>query len=180
MKKINRFILLVAAYVLASAHKAMAMCPICTIAAAGGVELSRYLGIDDVITGLWLGGMTVSLITWTENWLDKKIFHYKGKEYTVRFKGRIYANILFCVFLIIVPLYSIDMIGRPSNALHFFGIDKLLFGIICGAATFWFGASWYEYLKEKNNNRAYFPFQKVVMPILPLVFMSFFFYFLIK
>lgn len=159
---------------------ASAMCPICAIAAAGGVELSRYLGVDDTVTGLWLGGLTVSLIMWTENWLDKKVFHYKGKEYTIRFKGRIYADILFYALLIIVPLFYMGVIGQSAHKLVFMGIDKLLFGIIVGAVAFWFGGSWYEYLKEKNNNHAYFPFQKVVMPILPLLFMSIIFYYLIS
>jgi large-conductance mechanosensitive channel len=72
------------------------------------------------------------------------------------------------------------MVGHPANALAFFGIDKLIFGAICGAITFWFGGAWYEYLKEKNNNHAYFPFQKVVMPILPLIILSIIFYFMIS
>jgi hypothetical protein len=71
-------------------------------------------------------------------------------------------------------------VGHPANALAFYGLDRLIFGAICGAITFWFGGTWYEYLKEKNNNHAYFPFQKVVMPILPLIIMSFIFYYLIS
>lgn len=150
---------------------AQAMCPICTIAAAGGVELSRYLGIDDTITGLWIGGLTVSLILWTENYLDKK---------NIRFKGRIFANILFYILLIIIPLYYMKVIGQPANTLQFLGMDKLTFGAIAGAISFWFGGSWYEYIKEKNSGHAWFPFQKVVMPIAPLLLMSFIFYFIIK
>jgi len=159
---------------------ASAVCPVCTVAAAGGVGLSRYLGIDDAITGLWLGGVTVSFIMWTENWLDQKTFRRKGKEFTIRFKGRIYADILIYVLLIILPLYTAGIMGHPDNAMAFFGIDKLLFGVINGAVTFWFGASLYEYLKARNGGHAYFPFQKVVMPILPLIIVSIIFYFLTK
>ncbi|MFA7169850.1 MAG: hypothetical protein WC178_03270 [Candidatus Paceibacterota bacterium] len=171
MKKISTFLFLLVISATVFSQKALAVCPICTIAAAGGVGLSRYLGIDDAITGLWLGGVTVSFIMWTENWLDKK---------NIRFKGRIYANIFMYILLIIVPLYYSGIMGHPQNALDFLGIDKLLLGIVCGASAFWFGGSWYEYIKEKNGGHANFPFQKIVMPISPLVIISFIFYFLIK
>jgi hypothetical protein len=137
MKKISLFISLGLISAIFLSPAAQAMCPICTIAAAGGVELSRYLGIDDTITGLWIGGLTVSLILWTENYLDRK---------NIRFKGRIFADILFYLLLIIVPLYYMKVIGQSVNALQFLGMDKLAFGIIAGAVSFWFGGSWYEYI----------------------------------
>jgi hypothetical protein len=37
---------------------------------------------------------------------------------------------------------------------------------------------WYQILKKKNNGHAYFPFQKVVMPIVGLALMSVAFYFI--
>jgi hypothetical protein len=37
---------------------------------------------------------------------------------------------------------------------------------------------WYQALKKRNNGHAYFPFQKVVMPIAWLVLMSTIFYFI--
>lgn len=151
--------------------KALAVCPICTIAVGAGVGLSRWLGIDDAITGLWVGGLIVSMIAWTESWLEKK---------NIRFKGRIFANIFAYYALTLIPLYYSGIIGNPANTLCFCGLDKLLFGIIAGSLAFWFGASWYYYLKEKNNGHAYFPFQKVVMPVLPLAILSIIYYFLTK
>ena len=149
----------------------MAVCPICTIAVGAGVGLSRWLGIDDAITGLWVGGLIVSMITWTESWLKKK---------NIRFKGRMFVNILGYYALIIIPLYYSGIIGNPLNTLCACGLDKLLFGAIAGSLAFWFGASWYFHLKEKNNGHSYFPFQKVVMPILPLIILSVIYYFLTK
>jgi hypothetical protein len=35
----------------------MPVCPVCTIAVAGGVGLCRYLGIDDLISGSWIGAL---------------------------------------------------------------------------------------------------------------------------
>jgi hypothetical protein len=69
--------------------------------------------------------------------------------------------------------------GQEENVFAF-GIDKLLFSIILGRISFFIGANYYEYLKKRNNGRAYFPFQKVVMPIAPLVIFSIIFYFLTK
>lgn len=153
------------------AKKAMAVCPICAIAAGAGVGISRWLGIDDAITGLWIGGLIVSMIFWTESWMDKK---------NICFKGRIFVDISAYFALTIIPLYYSGIIGNPLNTLCFCRIDKLLFGIIAGSISFWFGASWYFYLKEKNGGRAYFPFQKVVMPILPILILSILYYFLIR
>ncbi len=171
MKKILSLALLFFTISLFFTKKALAVCPICTIAVGAGVGLSRYLGIDDAITGLWVGGLTVSMITWTESWLDKKNIH---------FKGRIIINVLAYFALIVIPLYYSGIIGNPLNTLCACGLDKLLFGIIAGSIAFWCGASWYFYLKEKNGGHAYFPFQKVVMPVSPLIILSLIYYFLTK
>lgn len=157
MKKISIYILFVFAISFLFTQKALAVCPICTIAVGAGVGLFRWLGIDDAITGLWVGGLIVSMITWTESWLEKK---------NIRFKGIIFANIFAYYALIIISFFFYSgIIGNPLNTLCACGLDRLLFGIIAGSLAFWFGASWYFHLKEKNNGHAYFPFQKVVMPI---------------
>ncbi|MEX0933592.1 MAG: hypothetical protein WDZ74_02435 [Candidatus Paceibacterota bacterium] len=156
------------AFFFAFVEKTFAVCPLCTIAVGAGVGFSQWLGIDDVIAGLWIGGLTVSMIIWTENWLERR---------NVRFKGRMIVNAVAYYALIVVPLFFTGLIGNPANVVGL-GLDKLLLGIITGSIAFWFGASWYYYIKEKNNGHAYFPFQKVVMPIAPLAVLSILFYFL--
>jgi len=151
------------------AKPALAVCPICTIAVASGVGLSRYLGIDDTITGLWVGGLTVSMIIWTLSWLDKK---------KINFRGRALATIAAYIAIIFIPLYFTGLFSNGASCVC--GVNKLLLGIVTGAVGFWAGAEWYTYLKEKNHNRAYFPFQKVVMPIAPLIILSLVFYWLVK
>ena len=49
-----------------------AVCPVCTVAVIGGLGLSRWLGIDDAITGIWIGGLIISLSLWFTDWLYKK------------------------------------------------------------------------------------------------------------
>jgi len=171
MKKLSFYLLAILGLSFVFAEKASAVCPICTVAVGAGVGLSRWLGIDDSITGLWVGGLVVSMITWTISWFDKK---------NIRFKGRAILTILGYYLFIVVPLYFLGIMGNPLDTLCACGLDKLLLGIIVGSFGFWFGASWYYYLKEKNQGRAYFPFQKVVMPISPLIILSIIFYFLTK
>jgi hypothetical protein len=50
----------------------MPVCPICTVAISGGVGLCRYLGIDDLISGVWIGALLFSLFWLTIDWLNKK------------------------------------------------------------------------------------------------------------
>ncbi|MBP6890908.1 MAG: hypothetical protein PHH17_02860 [Candidatus Pacebacteria bacterium] len=171
MKKIFIFVLSIFGLNLLMTKQALAVCPICTVAVGAGVGFSRWIGIDDSITGLWIGGLTVSMITWTVSWFDKKNIH---------FRGRMLATIVGYYLLIVVPLYFMGIIGNPLNTICACGLDKLVIGVLVGSIAFWFGASWYYHLKEKNGGHAYFPFQKVVMPISPLIIMSIIFYLLTK
>ncbi|HPA25848.1 MAG TPA: hypothetical protein PLK76_03770 [bacterium] len=171
MKKIFIFVLSIFGLNLLMAKQALAVCPICTVAVGAGVGFSRWLGIDDSITGLWIGGLTASMITWTISWFDKKNIH---------FKGRMMVTVVGYYLLIVVPLYFMGIIGNPLNTICACGLDKLVIGVLVGSIAFWFGASWYYHLKEKNGGHAYFPFQKVVMPISPLIIMSIIFYLLTK
>ncbi|MBU1089694.1 hypothetical protein KKF38_02790 [Patescibacteria group bacterium] len=171
MKNLSIYFVAIFAASLVFTKKALAVCPICTVAVGAGVGLSRWLGIDDSITGLWIGGLTVSMIVWTINWLDKK---------SINFKGRNITTVAGYYLLIVAPLYFVGIIGNPLNFLCGCGLDKLLLGIITGSSAFYFGASWYFFLKEKNNGHAHFPFQKVVMPISPLIILSIVFYLLTK
>ncbi|HOX10371.1 MAG TPA: hypothetical protein P5323_00140 [Candidatus Moranbacteria bacterium] len=161
------FFLTVFSFLITSSAKAI--CPICTVAVGAGVGLSRWLGIDDTITGLWIGGLTVSMIMWTIDWLGRKNVYFKKRK-------TIIAVVYY--LLIVAPLYWMDIIGHPFNKI--WGIDKLFLGIVFGSIVFWSGANWYFYLKAKNNGHAYFPFQKVAMPVGPLIILSFIFYFLTK
>lgn len=154
---------------------AYAVCPICTLAVGAGVGIAEKFGVDDTIIGLWVGGLTVSLIFWTIDWAKNK------KNIQSRWVEP--ATIIVYFLLIVLPLFFIKIngytvIGKELNKL--WGIDKMLLGIAFGCILFFCGAKYYEYLKRNNDGHAYFPFQKVVMPISPLVIASIFFYLLTK
>lgn len=152
-----------------SAKSVLAVCPVCTVAVGAGIGLSRWLGIDDTITGLWIGGLTVSLIMWTINWFDKK---------NIIFKFRKIITSAGYYLIIVAPLYWMGIMGHIYNKI--WGIDKLLLGIIIGSIVFLNSSLWYQSSKKKNGNKAYFPFQKVAMPVGFLAVFSAIFYFITK
>ena len=147
------------------AYSAQAVCPVCVVAVSACVGLSQYLGIDDTISGLWIGGLLLSVTIWTIDWLKRK---------NVRFYGRKILTVAFFYIFTIGPLYKSEMIGHPSNML--WGFDKLLLGIILGSIAFLLAVFLNECLKKRNGDKVFFPFQKVVMPIVILGILSGVFY----
>jgi hypothetical protein len=143
----------------------MAVCPVCTIAIAGGVGLCRYLGIDDLISGAWIGALLFSLFLWTIEWLNKK---------KIKFLFRKPLVFIFWYGLTIFPLMKIGIIGHPQN--KFLGIDKLIFGIFSGTVVFLLSILFENYLRKKNQGKAYFKFQKVIIPVLFLLILSLIFW----
>jgi hypothetical protein len=163
MKKIlsiSAFILLI------SSQVAHAVCPVCTVAVGAGLGLAEYFGIDDSISGLWIGALIVSMSLWTIIWLDKKNFRFKGRKILI---------FLAYYLIIILPLWYKGKIGHPLN--HLCGIDKLLFGIILGSILFSAGVIFHNYIRKRNNNISYFKGQKIVFGIALLVIASIVLYF---
>ncbi len=172
MKKIFLFAILFLAVFFAL--PAYAVCPVCTIAVGAGVGIAEKFGVDDTVIGLWVGGLAVSLVFWTLDWLKKKKINSVWTEP---------LTVFFYFFILVMPLFFIKangypIIGKELNKL--WGIDKMLLGILIGSTLFFFGAKFYEYLKKKNNGHAHFPFQKIVMPIAPIAIASVIFYFITR
>lgn len=151
------------------AWPAAAICPICTVAVGAGLEISRLLGIDDLVTALWIGGLTVSLIIWTIDWLERKKFIFYA-----------YKLITFLSYylLVIASLYYIDALDLAANKI--WGMDKIYLGIIIGSLVFWGSSKLHFYLKARNGNKVYFPFQKVAVPVGGLLIISIIFFFITK
>jgi len=182
----NKIIIFSSAALLLSfvmAPSALAVCPVCAIAVGACVGLSRYLGVDDLISGVWVGGLLMSLVLWTLIWLKSKNYQFSAKGGSA--SGGKGAKIIlplstFILYygLTIIPLYLTNFIGHPYNRI--WGIDKLLLGTMIGSIIFLSSASLYDYLKKKNNNKAYFPFQKVAMPLFFLGLASLIIHLLLK
>lgn len=143
-----------------------AVCPLCTIAVAGGVEVSRVLGVDDLITGVWIGGLIVSMSFWFSDWLTKKNFLKKG--------WREVLSLMFFYLLTVPFLYWGKLIGVANNT--FLGVDKIIFGIVIGSMVFVLAVLTDRFLRQINNNQIFFYYQKVLIPLFFLTITSFVFY----
>lgn len=133
---------------------AMAVCPVCTVAVGAGLEGARLLGVDDVITGIWSGGLTLSLFFWTVGWLKKRGVTNFWLQIVLPFV--LYYGLLACVYL---------MPGVTFGANTLWGMDKFMLGVIVGTIAFYMGARWYIRIKRANGGHARFSFQKVVVPL---------------
>ena len=133
---------------------AWAVCPVCTVAVGAGLEGARLLGVDDVITGIWAGGLTLSLFFWTVGWLKKR--GVTNVWLLIVLPLVVYCGLLGAVYL---------MPGVTFGAQTLWGIDKFMLGVIVGTLAFYLGARWYVKIKRDNGGHAKFAFQKVVVPL---------------
>jgi hypothetical protein len=138
------------------------MCPVCTVAVGIGLGLSRWLHIDDTVSGVWIGAFIVSLSAVTATFLRKYI-SLSHKLLTV-------ISLIVYLAATVIPFWYGGVIGHPSNTI--FGIDKLIFGMAAGIVIFYAAHGLHLGLKKKNNNKVFFPFQKVFIPIWILLLAS--------
>ena len=174
MKKIFDFVVAIlmvsVASILVSA-KTLAICPVCTVAVGVGIKYTHWLGVDDTITGLWVGAFAVSISWWTISWLKTKKIKFIGK-YILALVPVIYFVAIY------FTLVAQNLLNISGNIL--WGIDKLILGSIVGALVFFWTAVLYLTMKKKNNNKPHFPYEKIAMNIGALVVLSGIFYFITK
>lgn len=161
---------------LSSFSMAKAVCPVCTVAVAGGLGLSRYFGVDDTISGIWIGGLILSSSLWLINWLYKRNYFKYVKNLKVLLPIK-YLIIIIMYLLVLGPLAWKDIIGHPFNTV--WGIDKLIVGIVVGSAAFWL-AVWLDRKVRETSGKQLFNFQKIILPIFFLVILSIIMYLVTK
>ena len=134
-----------------------AFCPVCTVAVGAGLEGARVLGVSDVITGLWAGGLILSLAAWTADYM---------RRHGVR--NRLLYLLNYVVYYGLLALIYFVPVNHPTlrfGATTMWGVDQFLLGAIVGSLVFLFAGKWYEKIKARNGGHAWFPFQKVVWPL---------------
>ncbi len=167
MKRVFFLLFLILSLILA--NNAIAVCPVCTLAVGVGLGLSRWLKIDDLISGIWIGALIVSLTFWTDDFLKKKKINFKFSHLII---------LVIYLLLVILPLYFSGIIGHPLNTI--LGIDKLILGTFLGIILFYLANYLNNYLKSKNNNKVYFAYQKVIIPVGILLISSLIIFLILK
>ena len=164
MKKLfAAFVALITAFIVKSAF-ANPACAVCTVAVGATLGISRKLGIDDTIIGVWLGAFLMLMVVWTIVFCKKKKWRFHGMFWVI----------LLATFSLVIPIYTFDYI--IWNARTVLGMDAFLLSIIAGALIIPVSDKLYLFLKKKNGGHAHFPFEKVFVPVFLLALTSFAFY----
>lgn len=167
MKKILKILafFLVPSIYLLTPSVAYAHCPLCVAGAAFGVTLTRWFGIDDSITGIWIGALLGSMSLWFFNWLVSKKFKFVEK-YKAALKPSIYLLVWGSTLW---SFYKFQLIIRMTQI---FGFDKLTFGMIIGGLAF--------YLIDLLKLKHYFNYQKIVISLGSMTILSLLMYILVN
>ncbi len=136
-----------------------AHCPLCVAGAGMGVALSRYLGVDDVITGVWLGAFLGAISFWTNTILLRK----KQIPFT---KTIIYLLIFIST---IWSFYQFGLVGKYSNDIY--GYPKLVFGVVSGGMFFYL-VDVINNLLVKRHGKVLFPYQRIVISLGSMLMLS--------
>lgn len=143
-----------------------ATCPVCLVAVGGGLAIAEKLGVDDLIASIWIGALVTALAIA----LGEKFRLIKLP------KPKISWTIVF--YLIIVATLWIQ--GKLNNpGCRIWGVCKIWLGATMGTIFLWIGAGLDLFLRKKNQGKAFFPFQKVILPLGSILIISLFFYSLI-
>lgn len=172
MQKLHKllvFFLLLTAYFSLQPSEVQAVCPVCTVAVGAGLGLSRYLGIDDLISGIWVGGLIMSMSFWLVDFLNKKSEKVRSANQFIVTS----LSIIGMYLLTILPLQAAGITGHPYNVITLMGItfDKLVFGSLVGSLVFLFGV-WLDKKERQIKVKILFPYQKVVFPVVSLIIAS--------
>lgn len=158
-----KFLIVLSIILLSGIKSALAnpACMVCTVAIGASLEIARALGISDEIVGLWSGAMFALLGYWLILWFDRKNWHFTGRN----------AVLILLSLSSIGFIYMGDLSYLPK-VIGIFYMDSFLFAAIVGAPIYIYSEKFYQFIKERNNNHAHFPFEKVVLPVAFLLLAS--------
>jgi hypothetical protein len=145
-----------------------AVCPVCVVAVVGTVGILEKFGVDDVLTGIWIGGLLMSLTIWTVEWLNGKNIKFFGKP------------ILVMIAYYWLSIYGLQQASKIAYKCTLWGQPKFFIGLIFGTVALLIGYACEKYLRLKNNQKAYFKLQKAILPVGALIVMTLIFLLVLK
>lgn len=150
------------------------MCPVCTVTVIAGLGISRFFGIDDTVTALWIGGFILSFSFVTIAWINKKWPKLEKGWTSLIWKP---AVIILMYLFVLIPLRMNGSVGILQNSL--WGIDKIILGVAIGSLVFLSGI-WADKKIRKIRGKQLLKFQKVVLPVTSLIIASIVLYLITK
>ena len=151
MKKTAASLSLFSLFYLLFPRVALAHCPLCVAGAGVGLSLSRLLGIDDSITGVWLAAFLGAISFWSESLI-------KRRELRPKLRPFIYIAVFAAT---IWSFYKFNLVIRMSQL---FGLDKLTFGMIVGGVAFYLIDAIDDYV-IKRKGKVFFPYQRIIVTL---------------
>ena len=134
-------------------------CAVCTIAIGATLSISRKLGVCDNAVAVWVGAFLVLMGYWLIKWFEKKNWHFWGRN----------VILMALSFSVIAGLY----VRHLTYTKCYWILDAFLFWALVGGGVYIVSQKLYEFMKARNNNRAHFPFEKVVLALVMLFTASF-------
>ena len=132
-----------------------AHCPLCTAATIVGVGVTRSLGWDDSIVGIFVGAMIVSSALWVNNIFKKR--NIGGNAFLRT------GSITVATFVLtILSFYFAGLFG-PANTYRIFGMEKIIFGSLSGAVVSFAAFFTSNEVKRRNDGKVLFNYQTMVL-----------------
>ena len=172
MKKYIKYSIPLSLTSLVLARPVYAHCPLCVAGAGAGLSLSRILGIDDSITGVWMAAFLGAMGFWINNSIVKK--STLKKTYIPLQKLLIYIAIFATTIL---SFYRFGLINEHNGLI--FNLPKLTFGMITGGVLLYLVDKANTLIKEKRG-KVLFPYQSIVLMLGSMVILSIGIYILIN
>lgn len=133
-----------------------AQCPVCIVTVGGGLLLAKKLGMDSLLTALWISGLNTALSFWFVSFIRKPKF-LKNPF--------IWTTIMF-ISTYIYLVSTRQMYHKNDTFIH---VDKVLMGLIVGTLVWLLGIGVDKLIRKFNGGRILFSYQKVIIPLTLLV-----------
>lgn len=133
--------------------KVLAFCPLCVVSTGTITGVFRWLGVDDTIIGLWLGGFVLSVIILFNNFLIKR-----GRRISLQLP---IIAVSFYLLMILVLFWAGLIV--PYNTI--FGINKIFAGMFFGSLALLCAPILDKALRRMNQGKIFISHQKVLITL---------------
>jgi len=129
----------------------LAHCPLCIVGAGAGLSISRFLGIDDAVTGVWLAAFIGAFSLWLARFVKRKFIPLQEELIYILSFG-----------LTLWSFYAFNLVDEHAGLL--FGVPRLVFGIVAGAVIFYLTDVAHQLVK-KVKGKVLIPYQGVIFSL---------------